>query len=93
LSVCLLSWLLYDLLCCAVPCCVSLQVQQDDLQEALRSFTRALTAAVAFLDSRQAGMLAQLDRQAKELFKRVQVRRTHRPAQGMLLLVLDHPAA
>jgi hypothetical protein len=54
----------------ALLCC---QVLLDDLQEALRSFSRALTAAVAFLDSRQAGMLALLDRQAKELLKRVQV--------------------
>jgi hypothetical protein len=59
--------------CYAALCCAAAQVQLDDLQEALRSFTRALTAAVAFLDSRQAGMLAQLDRQAKELLKRVQV--------------------
>jgi hypothetical protein len=49
-------------------------VALDDLQEALRCFTRALTAAAAFLDSRQAGMLALLDRQAKEGLKRVQVR-------------------
>ncbi|WIA31508.1 hypothetical protein OEZ86_002401 [Tetradesmus obliquus] len=48
------------------------QVALDDLQEALRCFGRALTAAMAFLDSRQAGMLALLDRQAKELLKRVQ---------------------
>jgi hypothetical protein len=60
----------------AALCCAAAQVQLYDLQEALRSFTRALTAAVAFLDSRQAGILAQLDRQAKELLKRVQVRCT-----------------
>ncbi|WIA11423.1 hypothetical protein OEZ85_011540 [Tetradesmus obliquus] len=46
------------------------QVALHDLQEALRCFGRALTAAVAFLNSRQAGMLALLDRQAKELLKR-----------------------
>ncbi|KAF6250704.1 hypothetical protein COO60DRAFT_1629458 [Scenedesmus sp. NREL 46B-D3] len=47
-------------------------MQLDDLREALRGFTRALTAAVAFLDSRQAGMVALLDRQAKDLLRRVQ---------------------
>jgi hypothetical protein len=67
-------------------CCAGAQVQLDDLQAALRSFTRALTAAVAFLDSRQAGMLAQLDRQAKELLKRVQVSRTYLQATSYKFL-------
>lgn len=54
-----------------------LQVLLDDLQEAVRGFTRSLTAAVAFVDSRHAGMLALLDRQAKEVLKKVQVNVWH----------------
>jgi hypothetical protein len=46
----------------------------DDLKEACKGCSTALTAAVAFLDSRQLGMVALLDRQAKELLKQVQVR-------------------
>lgn len=50
-----------------------LQGLLDDLQEACRGCSTALTAAVAFLDSRQLGMVALLDRQAKELLRQVQV--------------------
>lgn len=45
----------------------------EDLREASRGCSAALTAAVAFLDSRQLGMVSLLDRQAKELLKQVQV--------------------
>lgn len=38
-----------------------------------RGCSAALTAAVAFLDSRQLGMVSLLDRQAKELLLQVQV--------------------
>jgi len=54
-----------------------LQVLLDDLKDAVRTFNRALTAAVALLDSRHAGMVALLDRQATELVKKIQVTHTH----------------
>lgn len=57
-----------------VFCVASLQGLLDDLKEACRGCSSALTAAMAFLDSRQLGMVALLDRQAKELLKQVQVR-------------------
>jgi hypothetical protein len=43
------------------------------MRESCRGCSAALTAAVAFLDSRQLGMVSLLDRQAKELLKPVQV--------------------
>lgn len=45
----------------------------EDLHETCRGCSAALTAAVAFLDSRQLGMVSLLDRQAKELLLQVQV--------------------
>jgi hypothetical protein len=50
-----------------------LQGLLEDLREAVRGCSAALTAAVAFLDSRQLGMVSLLDRQAKELLLQVQV--------------------
>eukprot|EP00877_Chromochloris_zofingiensis_P008305 jgi/Chrzof1/3728/Cz13g06230.t1 len=48
------------------------QVLLDDLKEASRGFSAALSAANGFIDSRRAGMMALLDRQAKDLLKQVQ---------------------
>lgn len=53
--------------------CFMFQVLLDDMKEAVRTFSRSLTAAMAFIDSRQMGMMALLDRQAKELLKKIQV--------------------
>lgn len=48
------------------------QALLEDLKEACRGCSAALTAAVAFLDSRQLGMVALLDRQAKDVLRQVQ---------------------
>eukprot|EP00775_Hariotina_reticulata_P001613 gene1613-1953_t len=45
------------------------QVLIDDLKDAVRGFNRWLSSAQGFLDSRNAGMVALLDRQAKELLR------------------------
>lgn len=50
------------------------QAMLDDLKEACRSCNTALTAAVAFLDSRHMGMVALLDRQVQDLMRQAQVR-------------------
>lgn len=50
-----------------------LKVLLDDLKDAVRGFTRWLSAALGFLDSRNAGMVALLDRQAKEVARSSQV--------------------
>jgi hypothetical protein len=57
-----------------LACCCAVQALLEDLREACRGCSTALTAAVAFLDSRHLGMVALLDRQAKDLLRQVQVR-------------------
>jgi hypothetical protein len=64
-----------------------LKVLLDDLKDAVRGFTRWLSAALGFLDSRNAGMVALLDRQAKELARSSQVGGDLR---GMMTLLLYH---
>lgn len=62
--------------CSPVCVCAAVAAPQgllEDLREACRGCSAAFTAAVAFLDSRQLGMVSLLDRQAKELLLQVQV--------------------
>lgn len=54
--------------------CCTVQGLLEDLREACRGCSTGLTAAVAFLDSRHLGMVALLDRQARDLLRQVQVR-------------------
>jgi hypothetical protein len=46
---------------------------QEELKEACRGLSAALTAAIAFLDSRQLGMVALLDRHARDMLRQAQV--------------------
>jgi len=81
---------LSDVVVCVCVVCVRVCVQAllEDLKEACRGCSAALTAAVAFLDSRQLGMVALLDRQAKDVLRQVQVR--HAPAAVWPCTAFDH---